>query len=122
MTDPDSGLPTDVLNADGTCVRQTSPTNIGAYMWSAVAAEQLGLIRHEELVAGLKRTLATLERIERFEGQYYNWYDHRTGEMLTKWPPTGEPLTPILSSVDKHGRARLVATRPHERVRHSSDA
>lgn len=32
MTDPDGGLPTDVLNADGTRVRQTSPTNIGAYM------------------------------------------------------------------------------------------
>lgn len=100
MTDPDSGLPTDVLNADGTRVRQTSPTNIGALMWSAVAAERLGLIGHDELVAGLERTLSTLERIERFEGQYYNWYDYRTGEKLTTWPPTGEPLTPILSSVD----------------------
>jgi hypothetical protein len=100
MTDPESGLPSDVLNADGTRVRQTSPTNIGALMWSAVAAERLGLLGHDELVSGLERTLSTLERIERFEGQYYNWYDHRTGEKLTTWPPTGEPLTPILSSVD----------------------
>ena len=33
-------------------------------------------------------------------GQFYNWYDHRTGAKLTVWPPTGAPLTPILSSVD----------------------
>ena len=33
-------------------------------------------------------------------GQYYNWYDHTNGAKLTVWPPTGEPLTPILSSVD----------------------
>jgi hypothetical protein len=33
-------------------------------------------------------------------GQFYNWYDHRSGAKLTTWPPTGEPLTPILSSVD----------------------
>ena len=30
---------------------QTSTTNIGAYMWSAVAAERLGIIAHAELVA-----------------------------------------------------------------------
>ena len=40
--------------------------------------------------------------MERHEpsGQYFNWYDHRTGEKLTVWPPSGAPLTPILSSVD----------------------
>jgi hypothetical protein len=102
MTDPDSGLPADVLKADGTRSVQTSTTNIGAYMWSAVAAERLGIIGHDEIVARLGRTITTLERMELYEpwGQYYNWYDHRTGEKLTRWPPSGEPLTPILSSVD----------------------
>jgi Putative glucoamylase/RTX calcium-binding nonapeptide repeat (4 copies)/Protein of unknown function (DUF3131) len=102
MTDPDSGLPTDVLHADGSREPQTSTTNIGAYMWSAVAAERLGIIGHDQLVARLGRTLTTLERMERHEpdGQYYNWYDYQTAEKLTRWPPTGEPLTPILSSVD----------------------
>ena len=34
-------------------------------------------------------------------GQYYNWYDHRTGAKLTDWPPSGDPnFHPILSSVD----------------------
>jgi hypothetical protein len=115
MTDADSGLPTDVLHVDGTREPQTSTTNIGAYMWSAVAAERLGIIGHDELVARLERTLSTLERMERHEpdGQYYNWYDHRTGAKLTTWPPTGEPLTPILSSVDNAWLAtglRIVVT------------
>jgi hypothetical protein len=102
MTDETSGLPTDILNADGSRVPQTSNTNIGAYMWSAVAAERLGIIGHGELVSRLDRTLATLARMERHgpSGQYFNWYDHRSGEKLTVWPPSGEPLTPILSSVD----------------------
>jgi hypothetical protein len=100
MTEEESGLPTDLLHADGSRAVQTSTTNIGAYMWSAVAAERLGIIDHGELVARLDRTHSTLERMERFEGQYYNWYDHRTGDKLTTWPPTGQPLTPILSSVD----------------------
>ncbi|HEU4927581.1 MAG TPA: glucoamylase family protein, partial [Vicinamibacterales bacterium] len=77
-------------------------TNIAAYMWSAVTAERLGLISHAETVARLARTIGTLEQMERHapSGQYYNWYDHRTGAKLTTWPPTGAPLTPILSSVD----------------------
>jgi len=101
MTDPQSGLPADTLKADGTTSDQTSPTNIGAYLWSAVAAERLGGIDHAGLVDRLGHTLASLEAMERGNaGQYFNWYNHHTGAKLTSWPPTGEPLTPILSSVD----------------------
>ena len=102
MTDPETGLPTDQLHADGTRTVQTSTTNIGAYMWSAVAAERIGLIDRAELVARIGRTLTTLEGMERHapSGQFYNWYDHTTGAKLTAWPPTGDPIEPILSSVD----------------------
>jgi Putative glucoamylase/Protein of unknown function (DUF3131)/RTX calcium-binding nonapeptide repeat (4 copies) len=102
MTDERSGLPADTLHADGTRSVQTSTTNIGAYMWSALVARELGLVERRELAARLDRTLSTLERMERHgaSGQFYNWYDHRTGEKLTRWPPSGDPLTPILSSVD----------------------
>jgi hypothetical protein len=102
MTDEESGLPTDSLGSDGTRAVQTSTTNIGAYMWSTVVAEALGIIDHEEAVWRLEQTVGTLETMERHEesGQYYNWYDHRTGEKLTVWPSNGDPLTPILSSVD----------------------
>jgi hypothetical protein len=115
MTDASSGLPADSLNADGTTSVQTSTTNIGAYMWSAVAARRLGIISRGELVARLSKTIASLEHMERYEpgGQFYNWYDHRTGAKLTTWPPTGATLKPILSSVDNGWLAtglRIVAT------------
>ena len=102
MTDEGSGLPADRLEADGTRSVQTSTTNIGAYMWSALVAERLGIITPADTVQRLSRTIGTLEHMERYgtSGQFYNWYDHRTGAKLTIWPPTGAPLTPILSSVD----------------------
>jgi hypothetical protein len=102
MTDERSGLPADVLQGDGGRSVQTSTTNIGAYLWSAVAAERLGIIGHDELERRAAQTLTTLERMERHEpsGQFYNWYDHRDGAKLTRWPPTGAALDPILSSVD----------------------
>ena len=102
MTYDESGLVADSLADDGTRSVQTSTTNIGAYLWSAVAARNTGIIGHRELVTRASVTLGTLERMERdtASGQFYNWYDATTGAVLTTWPPTGAPLTPILSSVD----------------------
>jgi hypothetical protein len=119
MTDAQSGLPADALNSDGTTSVQTSTTNIGAYMWSALVAERLGIISHAETVGRLGRTMTTLEHMERHapSGQFYNWYDHRTGAKLTSWPPTGDKLEPILSSVDNGWLAvglRVVASRVPE--------
>src|SRR3954452_2943826 len=102
MTDPSSGLPADALNADGTTSVETSTTNIGAYMWSAVVARRLHLISERELVSRLSRTLATLGRMERYgdTGQYFNWYDHRTRVQLPLGQRTGHWLTQVRSSVD----------------------
>jgi hypothetical protein len=125
MTDADSGLPADILERDGTRSVQTSTTNIGAYMWSAVVAERLGIIRRSELVQRLRRTITTLEAMERHadSGQFYNWYDHRTGAKLEVWPPSGGDLTPILSSVDNGWLAvglKIVAERVPELSRQAS--
>jgi Putative glucoamylase/Protein of unknown function (DUF3131) len=101
MVDTPSGLPADILNRDGSTSVQTSPTDIGAYMWSAVAAERLGLISRRELRRRMAATLRSLGRMERYAGQFYNWYDHRDGTKLTDWPPQHDPnFHPILSSVD----------------------
>ena len=54
MTDEHTGLPADTLHSDGTPSPPTSPTNIGAYMWSALVAEQLRIIGHRETVARLR--------------------------------------------------------------------
>jgi hypothetical protein len=126
MTDERSGLPADILESDGTRSVQTSNTNIGAYMWSAVVAERMGIIRRSELVSRMRRTVGTLEDMERHEGsgQYYNWYDHRTGEKLTIWPPSGEPHEPRLSSVDNGWLAvglKIVAERVPEVSRRAEE-
>src|SRR5687768_2728922 len=47
MTDPATGLPADNIGGDlaaGTRSGYTSPTNIGAYIWSTVVARDAGLI------------------------------------------------------------------------------
>jgi hypothetical protein len=104
MVDTPSGLPTDQLHADGSTDVQTSTTNIGAYLWSAVAARRLGIISRHELVDRVRTTVGTLERMETYRetGQFYNWYDHRDGSKLTAWPPNPDDQNfhPILSSVD----------------------
>ena len=113
MTDDRTGFPADALERDGTRSVQTSTTNIGAYMWSAVVAERLGIIGRAELSARMRRTVDTLERLERHEpsGQFYNWYDHRTGEKLTVWPPSRRAAraAPLV------GRQRLAGGRAEDR-------
>jgi len=117
MTDEHTGLPADFVHFNGTRSTPTSPTNIGAYLWSAVAAERLGIIGRHETVARLSRTLATLERMDRGPaGQYFNWYDIRTGEQ-SPTTPGGGAVTPWLSSVDNAWLAvglRVVANRVAE--------
>src|SRR6478672_1760813 len=77
------GLPADNLcrAGDGSWVaaRYTSPTNIGAYIWSTLAAEDLRIITHEDAGRRLARTLATLKKLETAHGFFFNWYDPQTG-------------------------------------------
>jgi hypothetical protein len=99
-----SGLPADNLcrSASGGWVNSayTSPTNIGAYIWSTLAAEDLHIIKHSEATQRLAQTLATVSRLETSHGFYFNWYDPQTGARLTTWPVNGNPVRPYLSSVD----------------------
>ncbi len=103
MVDPVTGLPADNINADTReRSRYTSPTNIGAYIWSTLVARDLQIIKPKEARDRIARTLATLATLERHEpsGQFYNWYDPATGEKLTTWPVDGGTVYPFLSSVD----------------------
>jgi cellobiose phosphorylase len=54
---------------------RTSPTNIGLQLLATVSAYDLGFLPLEELVVRLERTFSTLERMPRFRGHFYNWYD-----------------------------------------------
>jgi hypothetical protein len=77
----------------------TSPTNIAAYLWSAVAAEDLNLISRAEADRRIGQTLATLTQLERSHGFFFNWYDPETGQPARTWPSGGK-LRPFLSVVD----------------------
>jgi hypothetical protein len=77
----------------------TSPTNIAAYLWSTVAAEDLRLISRIEARQRLGRTVVGLARLERSHGFFFNWYNTRTEAKVLIWP--GEvPVRPFLSTVD----------------------
>ena len=98
----ESGLPADNLAADGTRSGYTSPTNIGSYIWSALAARDMQIIKPREARSRIAQTLETLATLERHgaSGQFYNWYDPATGAKLTVWPPSGDPVYPFMSTVD----------------------
>jgi len=70
---------------------RTSPTNIGLYLLSVVVARDFGWCSALDLAERLEATLATMLKMERFRGHYYNWYD--TSDL--------HPLEPkYISSVD----------------------
>ena len=100
MTDPKTGLPADYIEADGTRAGYTSPTNIASLLWSTLAAGELGLIASDEAQARIATTLRTLSELERFKGQYFNWYEPASGQKLIVFPPDNSKLYPFLSSVD----------------------
>ena len=105
MADPGTGLVSDNVGGDLNPTDRaayTSPTNIGAYMWSAVVARETGLISNAEAQKRIALTLKTLPTLEKHEpsGMFYNWYDPATGTKLTTWPVNGDVVHPFLSSVD----------------------
>ncbi len=53
---------------------RTSPTNIGLYLLSTVAARDFGWIGTLETVERLEATLETMSTLEQFRGHFYNWY------------------------------------------------
>jgi cyclic beta-1,2-glucan synthetase len=56
---------------------RTSPTNIGLYLLSVIAARDFGWLGTLETVERLEATLETMSRLERFRGHFYNWYETR---------------------------------------------
>jgi len=105
MTNPETGLPSDNIDGDldpASRAAYTSPTNIGMYIWATLAARDLQLITPTEARERISVTLDSVAALERHpeSGQFYNWYDPDTLELLTVWPENGDPVYPFLSSVD----------------------
>ncbi len=101
----DHMLPPDNFQEDPEPIvaHRTSPTNIGLYLLSIIAARDLGWIGTVDALGRLEATMATLSGLERFRGHFYNWYD--TCDL--------HPLEPkYVSSVDSGNLAgHLIAVR-----------
>ena len=55
-----------------------SPTNLGLTLIAALSALELGLSEKEEALSLCEHVLSAAERMERWNGHFYNWYDTRT--------------------------------------------
>jgi cyclic beta-1,2-glucan synthetase len=77
VTEVEHMLPPDNFQEDPKPVvaRRTSPTNMGLYLLSTVAARDFGWIGTIEALERIEATLATMERLKRYRGHFYNWYD-----------------------------------------------
>jgi hypothetical protein len=99
-----NGLPADCLYHEGNGwsrrLTHTSPTNIGAYLWSIVAAERLNLIDPVEAESRLDQTLKTLAGLERTHGFFVNELDPRSGTALKLFPVDSQPRHVRISALD----------------------
>jgi cyclic beta-1,2-glucan synthetase len=80
---------------------RTSPTNIGLSLLANLGAYDLGYLSAGGLIKRTRDTLATMQRLERYRGHFYNWYDTRTLQAL---PPL------YISSVDSGNLAGHLLT------------
>ncbi|MCU0962515.1 MAG: cyclic beta 1-2 glucan synthetase [Pirellulaceae bacterium] len=80
---------------------RTSPTNMGLALLANLAARDLGYLSLGGLIQRTRDALATMQRLERHRGHFYNWYDTRTLR----------PLLPLyVSSVDSGNLAGHLLT------------
>ena len=61
---------------------RTSPTNIGLQLMAVASAAELGFISIEEMTRRLELAFRSLERMRRYRGHFYNWYDLRDLHVL----------------------------------------
>ncbi|PZD94703.1 glycosyl transferase family 36 [Paenibacillus sambharensis] len=82
----DNWLPPDNVQIDPPVgvAHRTSPTNIGLLLTVTVTARDFGFIDTPGMIERLERTVGTMERMEKWNGHLYNWYDTET---LRPLPP-----------------------------------
>jgi cyclic beta-1,2-glucan synthetase len=80
----DNWLPPDHFqeSPNGVVAHRTSPTNIGLYLLSALAAHDLGYLGTAELGLRIDFAFAALNRQERYRGHFLNWIDTSTLQPL----------------------------------------
>jgi len=61
---------------------RSSPTNIGLGLLASISGRDMGYIGIKETIESISKTVATIEKMEKWNGHLYNWYDTRTLEPL----------------------------------------
>lgn len=77
MTEEHNWLPPDNYQEDppiGVAPR-TSPTNIGLALVSTISAYNRGYLSFGTMLTQLENTFKTLEKLKRYKGHFYNWYE-----------------------------------------------
>lgn len=81
--------------------KRTSPTNIGMYLLSTVAAYDFAWIDLNNALTRIEKCLATVVKLPKYNGHLYNWYSTETLE----------PLAPFyVSTVDSGNLASHLVT------------
>jgi cyclic beta-1,2-glucan synthetase len=77
VTAEDNMLPPDNFQEEPKPVvaHRTSPTNLGVYLLSVIAAHDFGWLGTLGALERLEATFATMAKLPRFRGHFYNWYD-----------------------------------------------
>ena len=57
---------------------RTSPTNIGLYLASIAVSTEIGLMSEGEMIRRVERAFASIDKMERYQGHFFNWYDLTT--------------------------------------------
>jgi cyclic beta-1,2-glucan synthetase len=80
VSDETSWLPPDnyQVSHQNQLAMRTSPTNIGLWMLSALAAHDFGYLTADQVVEKLTHTMETIGNLERYKGHLLNWYDIQT--------------------------------------------
>ena len=61
---------------------RTSPTNMGMGLLANLAAYDFGYITAGRLLELTQHTLTSMEKLSRYHGHFYNWYDTRNLQVL----------------------------------------
>jgi cyclic beta-1,2-glucan synthetase len=119
MGDEDNWLPPDNYQEEPVerIAHRTSPTNMGLVLLSNLSAYDFRYITASQLLERTTNTIGTMQRMDRFRGHFYNWYD----------TITLQPLHPrYISTVDSGNLAGHLLTLkqglialPHDKIIHS---
>jgi cyclic beta-1,2-glucan synthetase len=77
VTEEDNWLPPDNYQEDPVerIAHRTSPTNIGMALLANLTAHDFGYITAGQLIERTSNTIRTMQRMEKYRGHLYNWYD-----------------------------------------------